>query len=93
MAPHSPDDHQQGNSTRSQSLAVVRQAQEDIACVVRAEEFREVLVDLKSRVEDWQGLRPDEFGDLLLYEPAVRVWTQISGMEDSGKVRNHQSLF
>jgi len=92
MAPHSPDDHQQGDSTRDQSLAVVRQAQEDIARVVRSEEFREVMVDLKSRVEDWQGLQPDTFGDLLLYEPAVRVNHRISPMEHSGKVRNHKFL-
>lgn len=58
-------------------MAVIQQAQEDIARVVTYEELQDVASDMKSRVRDWKEHQPNEFGDLLLYEPVVEVLTSL----------------
>jgi hypothetical protein len=73
----SPDNHQPGDSAWSESLATIRQAQEDIARVVTSELLQGVTSDLKNGVVDWKGLRPDAFGDILLYAPVVQVTTSL----------------
>jgi cell division control protein 24 len=46
----------------------LHQAGASIAEAIRDEENREVVRDLLHRVEDWKGHKPDQFGDLILYD-------------------------